>query len=200
MLKSVANLISSVAQIAWPFVALGVIWLFKGQIQALLGRGSEVSVEVFGNKFTINPASAALRQPDLQGDIRPSSDKLSPVTPADLIPADYAFINHTSFLRPDKQQEYQSRTHVNLPHYDIRAIVDSYYEKALDRIEYVEYVLHESYPEPRQIRSNRHENFLLKELANGEYVLLAKVFLKDRREPLILQRYLTLWSSGPKLG
>jgi hypothetical protein len=38
---------------------------------------------------------------------------------------------------------------------------------------------------------------MLKELANGEYVLVAKVFLRDRKSPLILQRYITLWKEGP---
>ncbi|HRD81201.1 MAG TPA: hypothetical protein PK198_26985 [Saprospiraceae bacterium] len=40
---------------------------------------------------------------------------------------------------------------------------------------------------------------MLKELANGEYVALAKVFLKDAKEPLVLQRYISLWESGPRL-
>jgi len=200
MLKSIAELISSVAQIAWPVLAIVVIYLFRQQIQVLLGRGSEIALEVCGTKIIVKPATVALREPSVQGDVRPASDKLSPVTPGDLIPADYLFMNHTSFFRPEKQQEFRNRTRVKLLHYDIRVIVDSYYEKALDSVEYVEYILHETYPEPRQIRSNRDQKFLLKELANGEYVLLAKVYLKDRKTPLILQRYLTLWTSGPRLG
>lgn len=40
------------------------------------------------------------------------------------------------------------------------------------------------------------KKFLLKELANGEYVLMDKVYLKDRKEPVLLQRYTTLWESG----
>ena len=200
MLKSIAGLISSVAQIAWPVIAIVVIYLFRQQIQALLGRGSGIALELFGTKIIVKPPTVALREPHDPGDVRPSSDKLSPVTPGDPMPADYLFMNHTSFLRLEKQQEFRDRTHVNSPHYDIMVIVDSYYEKALDSVEYVEYILHEAYPEPRQIRSNRGQKFLLKELANGEYVLLAKVFLKDRNTPLILQRFLTLWSSGPRLG
>ncbi len=200
MLKSIAELISSVAQIAWPVIAIVVIYLFRRQIQALLGRGSEIAVELCGTKIIVKPATVALKEPSAQGDVRPARDKLSPVTPGDPIPADYLFMNHTSFFRPEKQQEFRDLTHVNSTHYDIMVIVDSYYEKALDSVEYVEYILHETYPEPRQIRSNRDQTFLLKELAYGEYVLLAKVFLKDRNTPLILQRFLTLWSSGPRLG
>jgi hypothetical protein len=123
------------------------------------------------------------------------------VPEAEPLPADYVFLNHTSFIREDKQGELQQR--FNLPgilHYDIRVILDSDYSGALDRVEYVVYLLHKSYPEPVQARTNRTEKFLLKELANGEYVLLAEVHFKDRRSPLLLQRYISLWKTGPRLG
>jgi hypothetical protein len=78
-------------------------------------------------------------------------------------------------------------------------VIDSYYKDALKQIKYVIYFLHESYPEPVQARSNYNDKFLLKELANGEYVLTAMVYLKEASEPLLLQRYITLWHEGPKL-
>ena len=111
------------------------------------------------------------------------------------------FINHTSFLRPEKQQEFQERTGVPLDHYDIRVIIDSDDENALDLIERVEYVLHEAYPEPIRVRTQQHRRdyFLLKELANGEYLLRAKVFIGGQNDPVELQRYITLWRSGPEL-
>lgn len=116
------------------------------------------------------------------------------------LPADYIYINHTSFLRQEKQGEFQLKTKVQgLPHYDIRVIVDSYYQGALERIKYVTYFLHQSYPEPIQTRANKYDHFCLKEVANGEYVLTAKIFLKDLEKPIILQRYITLWTSGPKI-
>jgi len=117
----------------------------------------------------------------------------------EILPFDYYFLNHTSFLRKEKQEEFRKRTGINRDHYDIQIIVDSYYQDALDRIEYVEYILHRAYPEPIQYRRNPEDKFMLKELANGEYVLMAKVFLKDRKDPVLLQRYITLWDSGPKL-
>ncbi len=78
-------------------------------------------------------------------------------------------------------------------------MVDSYYRGALDSIERVEYYLHEAYPEPIQIRTHKKDKFLLKEIANGEYVMLAKVFLRGRKQPIVLQRYITLWKSGPRI-
>jgi hypothetical protein len=117
------------------------------------------------------------------------------------LPNQTYFINHTSFLRPGKQQEFQERTGVPLDHYDIRVIIDSDDEKALDLIDRVEYVLHEAYPEPIRVRTQQHRRdyFLLKELANGEYLLRAKVYIQGRNEPVELQRYITLWRSGPEL-
>ena len=87
----------------------------------------------------------------------------------------------------------------NALHYDIRVIIDSYYKGALERINFVQYYLHRSYPEPIQTRSRMEDKFCLKEIANGEYVLVAKVFFKDFDAPLILERYITLWDTGPKI-
>ena len=115
------------------------------------------------------------------------------------LPADYIYLNHTSFLRVDRQEEFKKRTGVNRDHFDIRVVVNSYYKGALDRITYVEYYLHKAYPEPIQKRYNKTDHFLLKEIANGEYVLVAKVFLNDLKEPIILERYITLYKEGPKI-
>lgn len=147
------------------------------------GSGFSFKVREFV-ELSVNPS-----QVDLNG-----TQKLESTAPDDdTLPADYYYINHISFLREDKQEEFQRRTGLtDYPHYDIRIIVDSYYKDALDKVKYVEYFLHKSYPEPIQARSNRSNNFLLKELANGEYVLQAKVHITNRKEPLVLQRYITL--------
>ena len=118
-------------------------------------------------------------------------------------PPDLYFINHASFLRPDKQQEFQARTGVmNVEHYDIRVILDSFYPGALERVEHVTYYLHKAYGQygsPIRIRANPGDKFLLKELANGEYVLVAEVKVRGEETPIILNRYITLWDSGPRI-
>ncbi|MCG8602640.1 MAG: hypothetical protein MI807_21025, partial [Verrucomicrobiales bacterium] len=140
--------------------------------------------------------SQAVRAPDAPEE---AEAKLAPIESREPLPADYYFINHTSFLRSEEQAEFQARTGVNHPHYDIRVIVDSYYQGALERVNRVEYILHQAYPEPIQVRSQSSNKFLLKELANGEYVLLARVYLRDRSDPVILQRYISLWKDGPRI-
>jgi hypothetical protein len=47
--------------------------------------------------------------------------------------------------------------------------------------------------------AGQDDNFELKEIANGEFVLMALVYLKDKEAPIILQRYITLWPSGPRI-
>ena len=183
---------------AIPLTALIIVSFLLPAI--IKGRGVSFKAKDW-LEFSVDPAQG-IRPPSsaAQGDRSQAEDvKQTSKSLTTKIPFDYYFINHTSFLRTDKQEEYRQRTGVNLNHYDIRVIVDSYYRGALDRIDRVEYILHSAYPNPIQYRRSPEDKFLLKELANGEYVLMAKVFLKDREEPILLQRYITLWESGPRL-
>jgi hypothetical protein len=66
----------------------------------------------------------------------------------------------------------------------------------------VKYFLHKAYEQygsaiREKTRRDRPNKFLLKEIANGEYVLLAEVYLNGDPNPLTLQRYITLSKSGP---
>lgn len=194
-MQPVAELIEAIAAVLWPSMAAIVLFSLRHQIRSLVESGAEFAFEFMGTKVAITPAKAD-RIPD--HDLKPIDDE-NPlcISESDPIPVDYLYLNHTSFLRESMQQEFKARTGVNRPHYDIRVIVDSYYRGALARVSRVEYILHHAYPEPIQVRSNAGNRFMLKELANGEYVLVAKVFLRDRKSPLILQRYITLWKEGP---
>lgn len=190
-----AKLIEAAAAAFWPLLAALTLFSFRRQFLQLLDSGAELAFEFVGTKVAIKPTTV-----DRTPEIAPSRDENpAKIGIGDPIPADYVFLNHTSFLREKEQKELQEKAGAPLPTYQIRVITDSYYEGALDRISHVEYILHQAYPEPRQIRSQIKDKFLLKELANGEYVLLAKVYFKDRKVPLILQRYITLWKEGPRL-
>lgn len=190
--------------LAWPVAILITLLAFRRIIARAVSRGGAFR---FGLKdlaeFSIEPAQGLRPPSDAVEEARSQLTKgmeqeLS--ASAGELPLDYYFLNHTSFLRKDMQAEFQRQTGVPFPHYDIRVVVDSYYRGALERIEQVEYILHSAYPHPVQYRRNAQDKFLLKELANGEFVLMAKVHLKDRKEPLLLQRYITLWETGPRLA
>lgn len=191
-IKAIAELIKAVllggglvlvALLAWRIVPL----LIGGSIPFRLAVGKMLSLDVRPARVVQEGAGGAGRS------------VLPAVKSVAHIPSDYLYLNHTTFLRENKQEEFKKRTGVDRPHYDLRVVLDSYYSDALERVSFVEYVLHEAFPEPIQRRFNRADRFVLKELAYGEFVLVARVFLKDEREPLILQRYLTLWPSGPRI-
>lgn len=133
-----------------------------------------------------------------------AGEPLPPIATDAKLPNDYLFVNHTSFYLDDgrhkaEQAAIRKKTHVDRKHYHIHVNVDSYYSGALDRVDHVEYILHQAYSNPERSVSNRHDRFLLKEMANGEFVLLAKAYMKDRSEPILLHRYITLWDTGPKI-
>jgi hypothetical protein len=195
--SKVADTMAAIAQLGWPvafvIVLATVLVLFRRELRGLVTKQTELGIEIMGTKFTVKPAVVD-RKPDGTASLLPAVHENLP------LPADYFYLNHTSFLRREKQDEFQTRTRVfGVPHYDIRVILDSYYEGALDRVLYVLYLLAEQYPEPVVARSRKENKFLLKDLANGEYVLQAKVFLKDQDNPIVLQRYITLSEAGPRL-
>ncbi len=188
--------------LAWPITILIIVIIFRALVLPVISKGGGFFLKAHDIELSIVPTQG-LRPPSGSADenrshLTKDMQELPRVT-QEVLPFDYYFLNHTSFLRKEKQDEFRKLTGVNLDHYDIRVIVDSYYNSALNRVEYVEYILHSSYPQPIQYRRNPEDKFLLKELANGEYVLMAKVFLKDRKDPVLLQRYITLWEAGPKL-
>lgn len=189
--------------LAWPFAVVVLIYIVRALAAAAIDKGVTIRLKVREiGEVSIQPAEG-LRPPSSVHDqdrSRLTRDVVKvPGSAQAPLPLDYYFLNHTSFLRKEKQEEFRLRTGVPLDHYDIRVILDSYYLGALERVEQVKYILHRAYPHPIQIRRNAADKFLLKELANGEYVLMAEVYLKDRQEPVLLQRYIALWESGPRL-
>lgn len=189
--------------LAWPAAVLIVAIIIRSLVLPAISEGGCVAVKMQGVEFTVTPAQG-LRPPG--GSSEEDSSQLTrrglmnAGISQKVLPFDYYFLNHTSFLRKEKQEEFRKLTGVDIDHYDIRVIVDSYYQDALERIDCVEYILHHAYPQPIQYRRNHEDKFMLKELANGEYVLMARIFLKDRKEPILLQRYITLWETGPMLN
>lgn len=50
---------------------------------------------------------------------------------------------------------------------------------ALDNIKYVEYTLHPTFPDPKRVATNRDDNFALSANGWGEFLIRAKVILKN---------------------
>ena len=173
----------------WGFLILILIgfWFLMRRMTGSTGRFRQGPALVRPTK--------GLRYIDATND---QSHRENPIDPGKGFPADYLFLNHTSFFIDYKQQEYKKLTGIQLPHYNLSIMLGSFYHEALDKVDHVIYFLNELYPEPRQIRSNRKNNFLLEELATGEFVLAAQIFLNGNPMPLILTRYITLSKEAPK--
>ena len=189
-MKEYAELIQGFAAILWPLIFISLLVYFRVEIKRALRNSGEFLFEFPGGKFQLKPST-----PPRGDDATP----LPPPDPEEPLPFDYLYLNHTSFLRADMQDDFKQRTGVDLPHYDIRVVIDSYYSGALHKIERVEYILDQAFPHPIQTRIDARDRFLLKEIANGEFVLQAKIFLTGRKSPILLQRYITLWEEGPRL-
>ena len=171
----------------WIVVALLPI------ILSLLYTGKINKVKFFDFEIEVVTSKSNLENIDKKIEHTESLEKTS-------FPSDYFYINHTSFYRKEEQTELQEKTGLKgYKLYDIRVKVCSYYKGALEKIDRVEYYLHSSYPDNKIVTNDKKSNFLLKELAYGEYVLSAKVFLKGIEQPFILQRYITLSESGPRI-
>lgn len=69
----------------------------------------------------------------------------------------------------------------------------------LDKVEYVRYSLHSSYPNRVQTKTNRKDQFELKELAWGEFNLKAEVKIKGQQDLITLTRYINLNEKGENL-
>lgn len=221
LVKAWAEVIKAAVYGAGVLGGLAIVWrsidkLFKSgnPFRVSVGKLLQIAVQPAGK--TEPPPSPAAASSDAalvanaadlvgapaMGAVQPTADQeadLPSIASDAAIPSDYIYLVHTSFLRLDKQAEFKARTKVASPHYDIRVKTESYYRGAMDRVAYVEYFLHKAFPDPIQSRYHKEDGFELKEIANGEFVLAAKVYLKDRREALILQRYITLWPSGPRI-
>lgn len=162
-------------------------------VLSLLLSGIVSEIKVLGMEVKVVPSKTDLENANEKIDYQIDTEK--PV-----LPSDYYYLKHTSFYRKEAQEDLQKKTGLkNLKLYDIRVKLFSYYKGAFEKIDKVEYYLHSSYEHPRQLSTDKKNNFELKELAYGEYVLSAKVFVKNLDQPFIVQRYITLWDTGPRI-
>ena len=187
-MENFAKLITSLSQIIWPLIPIFLLFYFRKSIKKLIENGADIAFEFMGSKVSILPTKR-----NLSGNDQHSENKLPAISTDEDLPADYYYVNHISFYRQDKQESLRKKTDLNIDLYYLHITTNSYYAGAIERVEKVEYYLHETYPEPIHVRTNKNnDNFLLKELAYGEFVLIAKIFLRKKKNPLILNRYINL--------
>lgn len=99
---------------------------------------------------------------------------------------------HSSWRYPKKDKEFDKKMYV------IQVILQANND-VLDKVEFVRYSLHPSYPNKLQIKTNKENKFELKELAWGEFNLKAEVKIIGQEELIKLTRYINLTETGENL-
>ncbi len=171
--------ISLIDKIVWPLFFVIVYLLnyrnFKKIFNALVTRiegGAEIQISTF--KVGQIPVSL------------PSPKENENVT------ENHLALLHSSWRFSKKDKEFDKKMYV------IQVILQAN-KDVLDRVEYVRYSLHPSYPNKIQTKTNRENNFELKELAWGEFNLRAEVKIKDQHDLINLTRYINLTETGENL-
>lgn len=71
--------------------------------------------------------------------------------------------------------------------------------RVLRRIEWVEYHLTDDWPNPTHLVQTAADRFKLKELTWGEFLLRARVKVRDQDIPIEVSRIVNLMMKGPKI-
>lgn len=69
----------------------------------------------------------------------------------------------------------------------------------MNRITSVTYELEKVWRDPVRDVTDRASRFKLKELANGTSIVLARIHLRGQTEPLLLNRFIDLRPTGPRI-
>jgi len=175
---TVDQFIDLIAIIIWP-LALLVVYLSHRDIFGKLFLSITKQIEKGG--FQVG----SLRVGSL-------SDSLSSPKENEKVDANHIALIHSSWRYEKKDLEYNRKM------YGIQVIVQAN-KAVLARIEYVIYSLHPTYPQPIQKKDNRKNQFELKELAWGEFILRAEVKVEGQNETIHLSRYINLSETGERL-
>lgn len=173
------NLITLITGIIWPVTVLLILVIFHPHVASILfalKKRIDAGSEIITPFVTMGPPPMTLESPK----------RGEPIT------ENHMALIHSSWRYPKKDKEFKR------PMYCFHAVIQA--EKdVLDRIEYVIYHLHRSYPNPIQKVSKRETRFMLKELAWGGSLLRAEVKVKGQEELIKLSRYINLTETGPEI-
>ena len=163
----------------WPLITLTILALLYPHLRIILKALTERI-----------KAGAKIETPWVTVDIVPTT--LGSPNKDELVTHNHMALIHSSWRYPKKDKEFQR------PMYAFHAVIQAQ-DSVLDRIEFVRYSLHPSYPNQIQTSTDRKSHFKLKELAWGETTLRAEVRVKGQDELIKLSRYINLTQTGSKI-
>jgi len=189
-------MIELLKEFVWPAFLGSLIYIYRENFRSLLEiikkrieDGSEVVVGPGGISIKEVPKLPDNPSPEDEIDDEPCySDKKVPKTKRSSTDFNSAqkealtLVHTSSFWKIKKEKAYY-RVFVN---------IDSSDQRGLDDIEKVIYLLHPTFKNPRRVVQTRDDNFLLKTNCWGEFSLKAEVYLKNDKEPLLLERYISI--------
>jgi hypothetical protein len=180
------NAASLISALVWPYLTLILITLFWTQLDKLFFfvlenfRKRSISEVIFGNIFGIK----------LEVEKIPAPKNIENTTLSNIA------LLHTSFLTSKRPIGYDEAT----TFYQFEVIVAAP-TPVMDSISHVKYYLGEPWPESLRERTieNRSSRFKMKDLANGTSIVRADVYLRDKDEPIQLNRFIDLRPNGPEI-
>ncbi|MEO9652614.1 MAG: pYEATS domain-containing protein [Roseobacter sp.] len=188
MLKAAGGVLNEPAShlliaLIWPSVIVTVAFVFRSRVGSLF---TSLDARIRGG--------AGFKLGFFE--LTPTTDKIPTPGPDETITLSSIALLHTSFFSEegtrgldDGKKYFQFEVVLIAP------------DVVLDRVRKVTYLLPNAWPEDRRITvtADRAARFKLKELANGTAIVLADVEFKDDIEPLRLNRFIDLHSSGPRI-
>lgn len=178
-IEYVQESVKLVTALAWSATVLGIILFFKSNLEIVFDaviKRIKAGAQIETPWFSVHALSTTLPMPEAGSSVT----------------AEHLALIHSSWRYPQKDKEFGRRM------YAFNAIIQGQ-DDVLDRIEYVKYTLHRSYPNPIQTTTDRVGRFKLKELAYGESELRAEVKIKEQNELICLTRYINLTDTGSRL-
>jgi hypothetical protein len=164
---------------AWPVIALVGLMFFRKPLLAIL-RGLAKRVE----------AGASIKIYSVE--VGPAPTNLPIPSTDETITTNHMALIHSSWRYEKKDAEFGRRM------WAFHVVVQAR-EEVLNRIEYIKYLLDQSYPNRVHVVTDRASRFKLKELANGESTVRCEVRIKGQEEPVSLSRYINLADTGPRI-
>lgn len=173
------EIINIIDKLIWPITILLLYFLNQNSFKSIfkiLIRRIEAGAPIEISSFKVGAMPNSLNSPK----------------PNETINENHVALMHTSWRYPKKDKEFGKKMFV------IQVIVMGN-DEVLDKIEWVKYFLHKSYPNNIRTVFKGVDNFEFKELAWGEFVLKAEIKIKDSDHTLKLSRYINLTETGTGL-
>jgi len=180
-----------IKELIWPiFIGVLILWnrkWFKGLLDTITERVKE------GSGFNIGPSGVSVGQaptlPDAVNEEDVIDDGYEPETKAVLLESKGSILEN-KFSLSHRTSLWKMKN--GRAYYRIYITTHAENNEAKSSIEKVVYHLHSTFKNPRRVISTSENDFLLKTNGWGEFVINAEIYVKNKDNPIKLNRYIEL--------